>query len=268
MAKTKIEYLDSCWNFYSGCRNYEQGYCPLKRCWARGMSRFVDPSFTPHINPDRLREPIEQKHKPSRIGVCFMGDLFGDWVDPNMDLTPIFPCADEPLTLKEYVFDVINHCKHDRFIFLTKRPDRLSLWSPFPDNCHIGVSVTNMAQMVGAIYGLEEVAARVKFISFEPLLERIIFTGEDIRLLLKDISWVILGQQTPVKASTMPLVDWVGEIVHAADKARAAVFLKDNLETVIPSWEASEGYANLFRNGDGTLRQEYPEFTPEHIEKG
>ena len=46
------------------------------------------------------------------------------------------------------------------------------------------------------------------------------------------ISWVILGSQT--KPTVMPKIEWVREIVEAADKAGIPVFLKDNLKPLLP----------------------------------
>jgi protein gp37 len=132
-------------------------------------------------------------------------------------------------------------CKTNRdqtFIFLTKRPENLIKWSPFPDNCHVGVSVTDATMFIDAVNSLRNVTARVKFISFEPLLERI--NGgecEGSRLdCLKDagINWVIIGQQTPVSKKNEPKIEWVQEIVEACDKAGVKVWLKDNLNKSIP----------------------------------
>jgi hypothetical protein len=45
------------------------------------------------------------------------------------------------------------------------------------------------------------------------------------------IGWLIIGTQTnPYKP---PEIEWVREIVEAADKARIPVFLKDNLRPLL-----------------------------------
>jgi len=72
------------------------------------------------------------------------------------------------------------------------------------------------------------------------------------------ISWLIIGQQTPIKASTMPRIEWISEIVAAADKSGCKVFLKDNLEPLINSailWPWAY-------DGKGNLRQEFPAHRP------
>ncbi len=103
LARTGIEYARSDdgkpgygWNFYSGCLHQPQGKCPVGHCWAEGMWKrhmgaaakkgITLPDFHhPHLIPERLLLPLAVK-KPSRILVNFVGDLFGDWVDPEMQV--------------------------------------------------------------------------------------------------------------------------------------------------------------------------------------
>ena len=129
------------------------------------------------------------------------------------------------------------------FIFLTKQPQNLIKWSPFPDNCWVGVSVVDNSKIEMAGFSLFGLKAKVRFISFEPLLG-------DIRQDFKDylggedgINWLIIGQQTPVSPKTQPKIEWVEEIVDAADRAGIPVFLKDNLRPLLH---------------DPILRQEFP----------
>ena len=58
------------------------------------------------------------------------------------------------------------------------------------------------------------------------------------------ISWLIIGAQT--KPTVYPKIEWVGEIVEAADKVGVKVFLKDNLRPLLID---DKGYK---------LRQEMP----------
>ena len=93
-----------------------------------------------------------------------------------------------------------------------------------------------------AAWHLSNVKAKVKYISFEPLLERI-EALDDIYPKKLGLSWLIIGRLTGFGHQYDPKVAWVEEIVRAADKAGAKVFLKDNLKPLL---------------GD-TLRQEMPE---------
>lgn len=71
---------------------------------------------------------------------------------------------------------------------------------------------------------------------------------------LKDagITFVIIGQQTPIRKATMPKLEWVREIVEACDKAGVPVFLKDNLIPILPEKTRREIW------GQVVLRQEFP----------
>ncbi len=183
-----------------------------------------DAPFYPRFWPSRLDDikfsgawwDTLRGRKAKGVFVCDMGELFGDWL---------------PVKWQKEVFDVIKSDPLDRFYLLTKQPQNLIKFSPFPENCYIGVTATNTKEYLAALAGLAVIKAKVKYISFEPLLNRIIvnppytFSG--------DIDWIIIGAQTkPYKA---PKIEWVKEIVEAADKAGTPVFLKDNLWSLLLS---------------------------------
>jgi len=74
------------------------------------------------------------------------------------------------------------------------------------------------------------------------------------------ISWIILGSQT--RPTVYPKIEWVQEIVEAADKVGIPVFLKDNLKpllaTTVNGQDIIESH-NLWACRDMKLRQEVPE---------
>ena len=238
LTKTGIEYGDYAWNFYPGCLH------------------------NPYLIPERLLAPLSVK-KPARILVNFMGDLFGDWVNPfmiNQNLPPNSPITG-CLSLMDWVKCIIRKCPQHTFIFLTKQPQNLLRWSPFPKNAYVGVSVTSNGGMTIAMTHLASIKASVRFISFEPLQGAI---GMNDHMGMKGVvDWVIVGQQTPVKASTTPRIEWVREIVEAADKASVPVFLKDNLKALLDAdrtiYPMTHRYIrDAIGSGEWTLRQEYP----------
>ena len=87
------------------------------------------------------------------------------------------------------------------------------------------------------------------------------------RLKESSISWLILGSQTPYSEKTAPRIEWIEEIVLAADMAGIPVFLKDNLQKLfiqnidikgnggyfLPEWAR-----HITSDGRGVLRQEFP----------
>lgn len=228
MNKTKIEWCD-----YT--INPVKGLCPVgcSYCYARAMYKRY--RWDPVIRYDTVfARNIEKLKKPARIFVGSTMELFGEWVDP---------------VWMEYIFDLTRSFKQHTFIFLTKRPKNLIKWSPFPGNCWIGCSCTDQRMFTVAADYLAMIDAPVKFISFEPLLGQMDLP-ETLwqELTLSGIDWVIIGQQTPIRKTTMPKIEWVQDIVQAADQAGIPVFLKDNLKSLIPADSLGEG-----------LRQEFPE---------
>ncbi len=164
------------------------------------------------------------------------------------------------------IFAMVGQFPQHTHIFLTKRPENLIKWSPLPDNCWVGLSVdgTENAPLLRVYNGLAKTQAKVKFISFEPLLA-------DPKLDSRDLEWagiglVIIGQQTPIKKATKPKIEWIAEIVEACDKAGIAVFLKNNLRDVFVQEAIKQDpipdhcYPTWARDKvTGYLRQELPQ---------
>ena len=247
LSKTKIEYGDYVWNFASGCL-HSVDVCPVSpHCWARSITqRFpahYPQGFKPTIYPDALLLPLYLK-KPSLILVCFMGDLFGDWQDLNMEVnyqSLLAPERTQQRPLGEIVFNVIGARPEHTFYFLTKNPKGLIPWSPFLDNCVVGVSVCNQKMFDKAMIYLSDVEAKHKWLSFEPLLEEIKIQKGD----LEDISWVVIGgQSNPI---VFPKIDWVQAILVASHNVEHTVgndmpiWIKNNLKPFIelkwPGWK-------------------------------
>ena len=231
--------------------------------------RAMKDPFYPRFWPERLKDieigyhytdrfgGCEFAAKPRGIFVCNMGELFGDWI---------------PREWQDQIFKTINHYnnKNDRFYLLTKQPQNLSQFSPFPENCWVGVTATNDAMFRIACIALAKVNAKVKYISFEPLLDWSAYFGPpldktnslgDNWMKKAGINWVIIGAQT--KPYKPPKIEWVQEIVQACDKAGVKVFLKDNLRPLFVDALAKklidrkQFFVHSIGHG-GDLRQEMP----------
>lgn len=177
------------WNPITGCLNHDNGLCKgggfpcyayklahtrLKQrylanhnmlpfedmCDEDGSDhwQFHDP-FYPRFWEERLYEPFFRQ-TPSGIFVCDMSDLFGNGIPEGW--------------ISDVVEEIIPRSPQHRFYLLTKQPQNLIKFSPFPSNCFVGVSASNQQQFNNAVQHLEEVKATVKFISFEPMLDHII----------------------------------------------------------------------------------------------
>lgn len=245
MNKTKIEWCD-----YT--INPVKGLCPMacSYCYARRMyKRFKW--------DEKIRLDIPAIHSvhtiksPSRIFVGSTMELFGNWI---------------PDDYYDYIWGMVKAKPQHTFIFLTKQPQNLAKWSPFPGNCWVGVSATLPEEIRLAFKHLRyDVQAKVKFVSFEPMLGMIL-PFESKWFTASGVNWIIIGQQTPVKTSTMPKIEWVRDMVEAADRAGVPVFLKDNMMPLLkdcigvhaPYWRITDPdniwpYARLVQ-----LRQEFP----------
>ena len=212
MNKSKIEWLDGGYSI-----NPVKGWCPNpdcplgEDCYARSLYRRF--KWNPEIR--FVKEKILMPTEPSKIFVGSTMELFGDWIKPEW--------------LKSIFGAVKCHSEHT-FIFLTKKPENLARWSPFPRNCWIGVSVCNDEMFDRAMmeFHTGDIQASVQFISFEPLLSEI-SKNHYLPLRLKDtVNWIILGGRS-VAHKFYPPEPWIQEIEDAADKAGIPVFEKQNL---------------------------------------
>lgn len=183
----------------------------------------ADP-FYPRFWPEKLKE-ISPKQKLRGIFVCSMSDLFGIGV---------------PEDWTRQVMDAIKECPQHRFYLLTKQAQNMVKYSPFPDNAWVGISATNYAMANNARYYLQQIKAKVKYLSIEPLLEPLQDKREcQFNLLGEGINWLVLGCQT--KPVILPRPEWVREILAEGDKASIPVFVKPPMSTLM-----------------GIARQEFP----------
>ena len=154
--------------------------------------------------------------------------------------------------------EIIDYCARDTkntFIFLTKCPQNLP--REWPDNCWVGVSATDERSYAQRLASLIGVDVSVKFISFEPLLGKV--DGMLLRNTLPAVNWVIIGAQTPYSVKTTPKIEWVKEIVEAADKTGVPVFLKDNLRPLILGDDKTFYNSSFVADiANCKLRQEFP----------
>ncbi len=210
------------------------------------VCKALDDPFYPRFWSERLQELVPsmgennelKPGKPKGIFVCDMSDLFGIGV---------------PTDWTEKILSAIRLNPQHRFYLLTKQPQNLIKFSPFPDNCYVGVTATGYWKYVDACNYLARIEAKVRYISFEPLLTW--HKKASYFFNSGGISWVIIGACTGTmmemikvcqkhpeltlcgnpkgKWTAQPEIEWVREIVEAADKAGVKVFLKDNLSLLL-----------------------------------
>ena len=189
--------------------------------------------FYPRFWEDRLEQYLGSR--PTGIFVCDMSDLFGVGIPEEWTRRVLNK------------FQAINYDDH-RFYLLTKQPQNLIKFSPFPDNCWVGVTVADDEMIIRALDHLKGIEAKVKYLSIEPFLGQINTFWLDVYLRNSGINQVIIGAQT--KPNKQPESAWVREIIEACDKAGIPVFIKQNMNSEnLP--------ANAF-NKEGLVRREMP----------
>jgi len=241
---SRIEWTEATWNPTVGCTKISPG---CKHCYAESMAKRLQAMSTPGYEngfkltmlPDRLEEPLNRK-KPTVYFVNSMSDLFHRNV---------------PDAYIEQVFRVIQNCERHTFQVLTKRSERLATFfrnRVVPENAWIGVSVEDRRYGVPRIDHLRQVAARIRFLSVEPLLEDV---GE---LDLTNIHWVIVGGESGTKARPMKRA-WVDNILRQCEDQGAQFFFKQ-----WGGWGADGKRRSKKKNGrllNGRTWDDMPEFS-------
>lgn len=203
-TNSKIEWTEQTWNPVTGCTKISPG---CKHCYAEVMAKRLQAMSAPGYEngfhtitliPERLSQPLQRK-KPTVYFVNSMSDLFHEAV---------------PFEFVDRVFKTIHDTPHHHYQILTKRAERMKEYfdcRQVPDNAWLGVSVEDRKYGLPRIRFLQDIKAKIRFLSVEPLLENL---G---RISLQGISWVIVGGESGSKARPMkeewvlPLRDQCGE---------------------------------------------------------
>ncbi len=216
---TRIEWTDETWNPVTGCVKVSPG---CKHCYAEKFSeRFrgtINPTgklhpfysgFDPTLRPERLEQPLAWR-SPRRVFVNSMSDLFGEFV---------------PDAFLAQIFDVMRETTQHTYQILTKRAGRMRQWTadkPWLRRARhiwLGVSVEDRRYGVPRIEELRRSTVGIRFLSVEPLLERL--GGFD----LSGIDWVIVGGESGPHAREMR-PEWVREIRDHCNANGVAFFFK------------------------------------------
>jgi len=239
---SQIEWTDATWNPVSGCTKISLG---CDHCYAERFSeRFrgvkghpFENGFDLTLKPSRLDQPRQWK-KPRMIFVNSMSDLFHKKI-PNDYI--------------DRVFEVMEDADQHIFQVLTKRSSLLRNYvnnryrsNEAPTHIWLGVSIEAPSVLV-RLKHLDQTSAPVKFVSFEPLLERI---G---KVDLSSIEWAIVGGESGPGARPMK-PEWVRELRDQCIAQDVAFFFKQ--------WGGRTPKAQGNKI-DGRQWLEFPELAPE-----
>ena len=215
---TAIAWTQHTWNPWLGCQKVSDG---CKFCYAaRDFDRYALGQFREvHKSKTRFRQPLTWP-EPGLVFTCSWSDWFIEQADEWRD----------------EAWDIIKRTPHLTFQILTKRPERIAGCLPddwgidgYP-NVWLGVSVENQATANERIPLLVKVPARVRFLSVEPLLERINLLPVFGQITPKCIDWIIVGGESGNSTGKHLYrecrLEWICKVGLDAMNTGAALFVK------------------------------------------
>jgi protein gp37 len=202
------------WNPVTGCLHN------CEYCFARDIAnRFYPEKFEPTFHPERLSAPhntpvpreAETDLRARCVFVCSMADLFGKWV---------------PQEWIDAILAEVRAAPQWNFLFLTKFPQRLAEIA-WPPNAWVGTTVDEQYRVEIAEKAFRTIQAPVKWLSCEPLRERLTFSALEL------FDWVVLGGQSASSQAPafQPPWEWVAHLMRQVWEADCLLYWKPNLET-------------------------------------
>ncbi len=209
--QTNIQWTNKTWNPWHGCKKVSAG---CKFCYMfREKEKYGQNGSVIQRSKTKFFDPLK-------------------WVEPEM----VFTCSwsdwfiEEADEWRDEAWHVIKKTPHLTYQILTKRPERIlehlpADWGEGYANVWLGVSVENQDN-VGRIRIIESIPAKVKFISFEPL----------IGLLISDfigaVDWIIIGGESGNDTGYWRYrpcaLEWIERLVdgYRSSPHQTAIFVK------------------------------------------
>lgn len=222
------------WNVVGGCEHACQWEMPngeIAECYAKTVAERVAQAAYPngfashYWHPERLVEPGRVK-EPAGIFIDSMADLMGHWV------------PDEQI---QQVLDVCRQVHWHTFFLLTKNAPRLAKFE-FPPNVWVGASSPpdwmfgkrltrdqQSAMLHRTLKTLQEVKAKVRWISFEPL-------SWDCSDIVKQypgaLTWAVIGAASNGRVEYPPSETDLLNMLVVLDEQNVPIFFKGNMRTL------------------------------------
>lgn len=268
MEGTKIEWAHHTFNPWVGCTKVSSG---CKYCYAEAMMEkrlgFVE--WGEHgsrrvTSPSNWQQPRVWNHKAElhgerpRVFCASLADVFEDWAGIVLD-HQLQNVADNLDGQRFKLFELIKITPRLDWLLLTKRPQNILKMleqckaSGTGDNVWFGTSVENQAETSRRIPRLLEVPAAVRFLSVEPLLERV-----TLGPLLKHLQWVIVGGESGLNARVCHR-SWIYRIIDECECAGVPVFVKQlGSHALHCSPDTGESVRTLLKDQKGGEWSEWP----------
>ena len=217
-VNTSISWVHATFSPWTGCTRVSPG---CDHCYAETLARRFPATFGawgPAAPRKRAavatwRAPLAWEQRAAGLGVGLR--VFPSMCDPFDNAAPEASRAD--------LFALIAVTPHLDWLLLTKRPQNIRKmlprdWGSGYANVWLGVSTENQAEADRRIPLLQKIPAAIRFLSVEPLLER-------VQLDLRGIHWAILGGESGPGARPMQLA-WARDVRDQCHAARVALFVK------------------------------------------
>lgn len=243
---SKISWTDATWNPIIGCTRVSAG---CMKCYAEryafrmekighkqyeGVTRKVGDEirWTSRVNLAEHQLDLPKRwSKPRRIFVNSMSDLFHENVPDEWIIR---------------IFETMFSASHHTYQILTKRPERmLAFMSKYVTSMHarsipetghenlhhiwLGVSVEDQRSAEERIPILLFTPAKVRWVSYEPALEGVIFGAHNRDMfhnwLLEGLNWVVVGGESGPGARPFD-IKWARHTVVQCRYAQVPVFVK------------------------------------------
>lgn len=216
MIKTNISWTNSSWNPWSGCLKVSPG---CKFCYMhRDKERYgQDPNVVKRSSDATFCAPLKWKD-PRLIFTCSWSDFFIKEADP----------------WRNDAFEVIRNTPQHQWQVLTKRIERVPEclpedWGDGFSHVWLGVSVENQ-DYIDRIEMLSNIPAKIRFISFEPLLGPIDLGPLVESGVMEKITWAIVGGESgndTGKYRYRPCeIKWMQDLVDQLKSLGIKVFCK------------------------------------------
>ncbi len=207
MNQTKIEWADCSLNPIVGCPHNCNFCYAIKQAKRQKHRCKLCYEFIPHPHLERLKQ-INPAQKPKKIFI----DSMWDWNSNGVK--------------EEWIMSIlkkIKECPQHTFQILSKRPKRYSRFE-YPSNVWLGTSISTNSDNYRVHDLLETKLKNVKFVSIEPIHEKINF-------YFSKIDWIIVGAESGNRiGKIIPEKEWIQSIIENARLENIPIFIKDNIK--------------------------------------
>ena len=240
--QTAISWTDHTFNPWWGCWKIAD---ECKHCYADDLANRYAKGLWGRTAPRRFfgdkhwNEPRKWNRKAAKDGVrrrVFVGSMC-DWAEIHVDAYT----NREMDVARDRLFALIRECPDLDWLLLTKRPEDARSALPWcRDGSHdayanvwIGATAGTNESLSRVVPPLREIPAAVRFISCEPLLERIDANKWDWALgegeTLAGIDWLIVGNESGHKRRPADM-GWIRIARDAAERHGVAFHFKQWVE--------------------------------------